>query len=407
MLQKNVYIVYPAGYHGSYVKWAIEVSDLDRRTITVLDPLNRSNSTSYGGPGTSHGHVRIPTHQGFNDHTNWVIQNRPVDPTVYIINPSGDNICHGLVQLLIQDPTGIIITINDGNDRVTQSYGRINCVTKWPTFMPATDAVTGNKNFGMHENFDPFNCARDRLFRNSMVTNINLLTQNARDFSTASSPLNFEDLEILAARYNNWYSVRNQYQPHEVNETTYTPRVDYENRLYELNIKDIPSDKFLLQLQDILTTTGISNKFNLDVVNNYHRDYILAQPNLQWFDSFAHWSRTGELDDYILSHSIIEAELLREIMHRCNMWVAYTESDNSKWQKFYKQTQGSDWPDMPLTEFGFYQLPAWVKKEILEIYTLKHQADPEPDPIMGALDWQNMSLQDINQVYYTQIKPQV
>jgi hypothetical protein len=407
MLQKNVYIVYPAGYHGSYVKWAIEVSDLDRRAVTTLDPLNRSDSTSHGGAGTSHGHVRIPTHQGFDDHTNWVIRNRPADPTVYIINPSGSNIYHGIVQLLIQDPAGIIITINDGNDRVTQSYGRINCVTKWPTFMPATDAVTGNKNFGMHENFDPFNCARDRRFRNSMVTNINMLTQNARDFSTASSPLNFEDLKILAVRYNNWYKVRNQYQPHEVNETTYIPKVDHENRLYELNIKDIPSDKFLSQLQDILTITGISNRFDLDVVNTYHRDYILAQPNLQWFESFAHWSRTGELDDYILSHSIIEAELLREIMHRCNMWVAYTESDNSKWQNFYKQTRGSNWPDMPLSEFGFYQLPAGVKREILEGYTLKHQAEPEPDPIMGTLDWQNMSLQDINQVYYTQIKPQV
>ena len=130
MLQKNVYIVYPAGYHGSYVKWAIEVSDLDRRSVTTLDPLNRSNSISHGGAGTSHGHVRIPTHQSFDDHINWVIRNRPADPTVYIINPSGSNICHGLMQLLIQDPAGIIITINDGNDRVTQSYGRINCVTK-------------------------------------------------------------------------------------------------------------------------------------------------------------------------------------------------------------------------------------------------------------------------------------
>ena len=112
MLQKNVYVVYPAGYHGSYVKWAIEVSDLDRRAVTVLDPLNRTSSVSHGGPGTSHGHVRIPTHQGFDAHTSWVIRNRPTDPTVYIINPSGDNIYHVIVQLLQQDPAGIIITIN-------------------------------------------------------------------------------------------------------------------------------------------------------------------------------------------------------------------------------------------------------------------------------------------------------
>lgn len=408
MLQKNVYIVYPAGYHGSYVKWAIEVSDLDRRAVTVLDPLNRSSSSSHGGPGTSHGHVRIPTHQGFDDHVSWVIRNRPASPTVYIINPSGDDMCQIIAQLLAQDPAGIIITINDGNNRITQSYGRINCVTKWPTFMPATDAAsaTSNKKFKFHKDFDPFNCAGDRLFRNGMVTDINLLTQNVLDFSTESRPLNFEDLGNWISRHDNWYQVRNQYQPHEVNETTYIPKIDYKNRLYQLNITDIPSDKFLSQLQDILTTSEISSNFNLDVVNNYHRDYILAQPNLQWFDSFAHWDQTGELDNYLLSHSIIEAEIIREIMHQCHVRFDLTELDHMKWQYFYMQTRGPGWPTMPPTEAGFYQLPNNIQKEILIDFKYKLMQQAQPNPIMLALDWQNMSLQDINQVYQTQIKPQ-
>ena len=403
MLQKNVYIVYPAGYHGSYVKWAIEVSDLDRRAVTVLDPLNRANSISHGGLGTSHGHYRIPTHQGFDYHTNWVIRNRPVDPMVYIINP-GDcdmqRFCNDLVQLLIQDPTGIIITINDGNDRITQSYGRINCVTKWPTMM-----ATGAPNFGMYPGFDPFNCEHDRKFRNSVVTNTNELSTNLYNAATASAPLNFKDIKQSVTRYDTWYATRNKYQPHEVNETTYISEVDYKNRLHELNIQDIPSDKFLSQLQNILTKTSISNNFDLDVVKNYHRDYILAQPNLQWFDSFAHWNQTGELDNYLLSHSIIEAEIIREIMVRCHVRFDFTYSDHERWRSFYAQVSGPDWPTMPLTESGFYQLPDWVKQEILEFdYVMKHQA--EPDHIMSSLDWQNMSLQDINHVYQTQVKPQ-
>jgi hypothetical protein len=407
MLQKNVYIVYPAGYHGSYVKWAIEVSDLDRRAVTVLDPLNRSSSTSHGGVGTSHGHVRIPTHQGFDYHTSWVIRNRPADPMVYILNPAAQSMtmfCKNIVQLLLQDPTGIIITINDGNDRVTQSYGRINCVTKWPTFLAAVDNAN-NKIFGMHENFDPFDCAHDRLFRNSMVSDVNELTKNVWDFTSTTAPLDFENLKKHVAKYDDWYRVRNQYQPHEVNESTYLPRVDYKNRLYQLNITDIPSNKFLSQLQDILTTSRISNNFNLDIVNNYHRDYISTQPNLQWFDSFAHWDQSGELDNYLLSHSIIEAEIIREIMVRCHVRFDFTHLDHERWRSFYGQVSGPDWPTMPLIESGFYQLPDWVKQEILQFgYILKHQG--EPNPVMTTLDWQNMSLQDINQVYQTQIKSQ-
>jgi hypothetical protein len=117
--------------------------------------------------------------------------------------------------------------------------------------------------------------------------------------------------------------------------------------LYQLEITDVPSNKFLSQLQDILSKTEISDNFDLDVVKKYHADYISAQPNLQWFESFAHWNQTGELDDYILSHSIIEAELLREIMRRCHIRFDITEEDNIRWRNFYSQVAGPEWPAMP------------------------------------------------------------
>ena len=401
MLQKNVYIIYPAGYHGSYVKWAIEVSDLDRRGSTVLDPLNRSTSSQFGGAGTSHGHVRIPTHQGFNHHCAWVILNRPTTPMVYIINSGGESdqqLCDNMVQLLMQDPTGIIITINDGNDSVTQSYGRINCVIKWPTFMPATDACTDIKNFMVHENFDPFDCANDRLFRNHMVTDNNALTNNNHNNRMASGPLDFALLDSSVAKYNDWYTVRNRFQPHEVNEKNYVTKIDYQNRIYEFDIKDIPSDKFLSKFQDLLNTSNISDNVNLDVLKQYHSEYISAQSNLQWFESFDHWSQTGNLDTYLLSHSIIQAELLREIMRRCHLRFDNIDYQNTAWQKFYNTVRGPNWPDTPpIAEF--YQLPDWVKKEILTKFEYKI-----PNPVMYHLNWQNMSLQDVNDVYQTQIK---
>ena len=399
MIQKNVYIVYPAGYHGSYLKWAIEVSDLDRRGCTILDPLNRSTSSQFGGAGTSHGHVRIPTHQNIFLHQSWVILNRPTDPLVYIINSGAatmQDLCFIISQLLSQDPTGIVVTINDGNDHVTQSYGRINCVTKWPVFMPATDAYLGTKDFEFHEHFDPFDCANDRIFRNHMVTDFNPLTRNAYS-DMASNPLDFDLLESTLATNDAWYQVRNRYQPHEVNEKTYITQINYQNRLYEFNIKDIPGDKFLSKLQDLLTTTSISDTFDLDIVKQYHCNYISAQANLQWFESFARWDQTGELDDYLQSHCIIQAELLREIMRRCHVRFDH-DNQNTEWQTFYTKVRGTDWPDMPPTVDGFYQLPVWVQQEILVDFEYNI-----PNLVMSKLDWKNMSLHDINEVYQTQV----
>jgi hypothetical protein len=400
MLQKNVYIVYPPGYHGSYLKWAIEVSDLHRRESTVLDPVNKSPSSQFGGPGTSHGHVRVPTHQNIHQHQSWMILNRPTDPGVYVINAgneSSEELCDIICQLLTQDPTGIIVTINDGNDHVAQSYGRINCVVKWPTYMPATDAYLGYKSFGSHENFDPFDCAKDREFRNHMVTDFNPLTANAY-VNMASGPLDLNLLDSKIERCQGWYKVRNQYQPHEVNEKTYITTINRQDRIYEFDVRDIPSDKFLGKLQHLLAIAGISDAFDLDVVKQYHPNYVSSQSTLQWFASYARWDSTGELDDYIQSHSIIEAELIREIMRRCRMRFDH-DSHNREWQKFYAEVRGPDWPDAPMTIDGFYQLPDWIQQEIQTDFKYKI-----PNPVMLKSDWQNMSLQDINHMYQTQIK---
>lgn len=409
MLKKNVYIVYLAGYHGSYLKWAVEVSDIDRRATVELDPLNKSSSSTFGGVGTSHGHHRIPTHQDFDLHTNWVIRNRPQQPIVYIINPAGigntmRSLCYNITQLLLQDPTGVVISINDGNNWLDKSYGRINCVTKWPTMLAAKHASSGQP-IVPHQGFDPFDCANDRQFRNCMVSDVNALTNNIGN-QCASSPLDFDLLDLEVARYNNWYALRNQHQPHEVNEQTYISQLDYTNRVYEFNIRDIPSNSFLPQLRHILETAEISDNFDLDIVENYHNTYISAQPNLQWFDSVAHWEQTGEVDTYLTSHSIIEAELLREILTRADIQHKRSNIDHDNWRNFYNKVRGPDWPEMPSTEAEFFKLPNWVQEEILVTFGYKLEFQIAPDSIMPALDWQNMSLKDVNQVYQSEIRQQ-
>ena len=57
MLKRNVYITYPAGYMGTYINWMLSVSEKNKKTSTVLQPLTNSNN--------AHNHLKIPTHLSF------------------------------------------------------------------------------------------------------------------------------------------------------------------------------------------------------------------------------------------------------------------------------------------------------------------------------------------------------
>lgn len=305
MLKKNVYLLYPAGYHGNYLKWAIEVSDFDSRLNTPLDPINQKESKTFGGQGTSHLNPRVPTHQGFRFHIEWVIRNRPTTPKIYLINSGEGHPLENIMSLQVasflgQDPNGVVIAIHDGDDPDVKSYGRINCVTKWPTYIPAM-----LHRRVIHDRFDPFNCSQDRLFRNYILEN---------DFIGTAPPIDLKELDNTIDRYNVWYQVRHGLQPHEVNPETYPEFISRQQRYYSINCSDIPSDRFLEFVDNLLSDTGISDDYDTKHFKSIHQDYVQAQPNLKWFDSIKKWRCTGELDDYLCSHSVIEAEVIRHML---------------------------------------------------------------------------------------------
>jgi hypothetical protein len=90
-------------------------------------------------------------------------------------------------------------------------------------------------------------------------------------------------------------------------------------------------------------------------------------------------------------------------MHRCHFRVAFTKANNKKWQEFYNNVRDISWPDAA-TESDFYRLPEYVKTEILIPRQYKLLNQQVPNDTISKLDWQKMSLQDINHVYQTQIK---
>jgi hypothetical protein len=370
MLVKNVYLLYPPGYSGSYVNWCINISDVDRFGSTVKNPINTSKSNEHGGSGTAHLHLRIPTHQSYTQHVNWVLLNKPSTPQIYIINTGGAEKNNFVVsQILQHDPNGIIINIHNNCDSLIDSYGAINSATKWPVMYVAGRVLFGGEPLP----HDPFDCSDDILFRNWAVDN-----------KWGQGPLDFEKINQLFQRYLDWYQIRNKYQPHEVNDSHYITNFDSNNRIFEFTCLDIAGPNFLNIFLDLMTRSQCSNNFDLEYVNNFHINYINAQKNLQWFKSVAEWEVTGKLDDYLMSHSIIQARLIALILERSNItW---------DWNIFYNNVRDSSWPDCD--EVNFSTLTNNIQFELTNKFGYAVR-----NPKLLDNNWHTLSLNEINNIY--------
>jgi hypothetical protein len=318
MLKKNVYILYPAGYYGTYVNWAINISDSDRAKETVLDPINREKSDEYGGVGTSHLHTKIPTHQGPMSHFMWVMYNKPVDTRIYNINMGADTLppLEKTISILLNsDPDPTIIVIHDNSEMDMINFGTINAITKWPTQF-AIRAIY--ELFGPDKKlykFDPFNCADDINFRNLIVEHHSILTRR-------NNPINHATLKNFVNMEDSWYRIRNKLQPHEINEETYiNPQTyvmddKYKSNIFELSCLNVVTPQFPDILENILNLSKLSDSYDTSQVRTIHQSFIDSQPNLKWFDSINNWRETGVLDKYLLSHSCIQGMVLKELLEK-------------------------------------------------------------------------------------------
>lgn len=369
MLVKNVYLLYPPGYSGSYINWCINISDLDRFADTVKNPINNSDSIAFGGSGTSHRHLRIPTHQAYTQHVNWVLLNKPTKPNIYIINCAGNENNYVAGQLLQHDATGIIINIHHNNDQLVDSYGAINSAIKWPVRYLAGCALSGDQ-----LPFDPFDCKDNLKFRNWAVTN-----------SWGQDPLDYGAINRTIGSYLDWYRVRNKYHAQEVNKDTYLTQIDLKDRIFQWSCRDVAESTFLDIFSDLMRRSQCSDRFDLAYVNSFHHKYTSAQANLQWFKSVAAWQSTGQLDEYLQSHSIIQARLISLILNNAKINLNYD------WQTFYNNIRGTDWPDCN-SEDDFTSLPTGVQDEIVTKFNYAL-------PSTSYRNWRVQCIAEINEIY--------
>jgi hypothetical protein len=304
MLKKNVYICFPAGYHGNFINWGINASDHHARSQTVSNPINVQSSKAFGSIGTSHGHHRHPTHLGPDDLLSWILLKRPTEYQTYIVNIFTRLMPKFIKDILTFDPDPEFIIVNHGNDYDNWCYGMINSLTKWPSFIESH-----TKKNCVKLNFDPFSCSTDTNLRNSISTSDPRLNPLIRYL-----PILDESVTWEFDRHLRWYNCRHELQPHEVNQDNFLIWDEFPwHKVHQFSLTDIPNKSFPDQLNEFMLRSRCSDSFDLAPVRAVIDEYIGLQHNLQWFSSIDHWRRYGELDDFLQSHMLMQGLVIKEI----------------------------------------------------------------------------------------------
>lgn len=317
MLRKNIYILYPPGYSGSYINWCLSKSEQDLSQSTIDDPLNTSDNLKYGGVGTSHLHHRIPTHAGITELATWLILNKPAENKIFLVNAKNDNKFQETISWILQfDRDPIIIHIT-ATDRHTQAVGNLNCVTKWPLYF---DIVGIDKKYQL-----TFPCENTISNRNKFVVHYSDIFSNSYplDYTTPSSKP--YDYRYLTDWYAHWYNTRHAHNPHEVNSTQYVEPYYEPKHYYAIDLMKVYSPDFIDLLKSIVEETELGI-FDFTHVREYHPKYVGAQPHLKFLDEIKEFNRTKQLTDYLCSHPLIQAYVIMELLPQIpnNNWLDET-----------------------------------------------------------------------------------
>jgi hypothetical protein len=306
MLSKNIYLLYPPGYSGSYVSWCINKSEETLASTTIDNPVNKSSTDKYGGYGTSHLHHRIPTHQNIHQTIAWIILNRPTDKKIYLVNFHNEGFLgYSLDHIMNFDRDPVFIHISASNND-TLALANLNAITKWPLYFKVSE---------LDKQFDiDLDSTNNLELRNKFVKHYN-------NFFPTSRPLDFNkefdytnNVIEFRRQYQTWYNLRNANNPHEVNESYYVKPKQVPEHFYNIDLSEIFNDSFSDKLSEIMNDSR-SGDFDFGYVKNFHQNYIDAQSNLQLLDELKQFRRTKQLTNYLLSHPLIEALVIKEIIN--------------------------------------------------------------------------------------------
>lgn len=313
-MKKNIYLLYPPGYSGSYLSWSLYKSERETSNQTIDDPLNLNDNHKFGGTGTSHLHTRVPTHCGIHHIMYWLIRHKPKTKKIFLVNTFNKRTLLGAIEHILNfDEDPVIIHISAKSD-LYKKFAVIQMVTKWPIYFKVRQQdIAFNLNFSENKSLD---------LRNKFIEHYDNLV------GEFPHKVNFEENDIVLDSFKNnqsynanWYRVRNTYNPHEVNETQFIDStkifssIDFcPKNYYNFFLEDIISENYINELEQLIIQTD-SGDFNFEFVKNFHKKYLENQINLKFLVDFTKWKKTGILSTYLENSSpIVQAIIIREML---------------------------------------------------------------------------------------------
>jgi hypothetical protein len=307
-MKKNIYLIYPPGYSGSYVSWCLSKSEASSKDTTVDNPINPSTNTKYGGAGTSHLHHRYPTHANITQVMYWQILHQPKEKQIYIINGMDDYwLAKSIHDIMSFDRDPVIIQIS-ADDKYYASLGCINAVTKWPLYF----AIVAANDYPEQFNLDFYNLDKDSLEdRNNFVHYYDTIFPFPKKLNFENS-LCGDIFKELRYKYDHWYKIRSESNRHEINEEQFIPPMSMPNHFYNLDISEIYKPTLTSTLESIVNNCEAGD-FNFEYVKSYHHQYIEAQQHLKFIEEINEFKKTKILTEYLDSHPLLQALVIREI----------------------------------------------------------------------------------------------
>jgi hypothetical protein len=182
----------------------------------------------------------------------------------------------------------------------------LNAITKWPLYFQVSEL---DKQFNIDLNSD------DKLeLRNKFIKHYNKFFPTSRplDFHKEYDYIN--NIKEFRRQYDNWYTLRNLNNPHEVNESYYARPKAAPKHYYNIDLLDIFKGSFSEQLSDIMNKCNVGT-FNFDYVKEFHQTYVDSQKNLQILSELQEFRKTKIVTEYLTSHPLIEALVVKELLN--------------------------------------------------------------------------------------------
>lgn len=320
MLKKNIYIVYPAGYAGSYLRWCLRKSEKSTASNTLDNPINNSANEKYGGAGTVHLELRKPTHASIDHIMYWNNLHQPKEKLIYLVN-AWNNLWRSrtFTHILNMDRDPVIIHITD-DYRDSRELGNLNAITKWPLVF---EIQFQHQRFGI----DFYNIEDSLYVRNTFVNHFDTIFFSSPsmkfDIDKKVSVLDADTNPRLFAQsdffyylqefQNQWYTVRNNKTPHEVNGEEFITPYNVPKNYYSIDLQEIYKNNFASKIEHIMEKCDAGD-YDFSYVKDFHSQYVNCQSNLQYINEINSFRENKNLTSYLNSHPYLKAMLIREML---------------------------------------------------------------------------------------------